>query len=152
MTPRSAGHRLHSRRRRGWGAAVWLVLALGGCSGEADPPSADATTAPAVLGTIPAAVVPTPFPMPPGATESTGSSTSEDEVRVQFEVSPATAAELVAFFDEQLEARGWVVRSRRVADGTTRYRIEGHGWTGAVTVFGDLDPVAFLVQLGTVQE
>lgn len=131
---------------------MWLVLALGGCNGEADTPSADATTEPAVSATIPGSVVPTPFPVPPGATESTGSSTSQDQVRVQFEVSSATAVDLVAFFDEQLEARGWVVQSRREADGTTRYRIEGHGWTGAVTVLGDLDPVAFLVQLGAVQE
>lgn len=152
-------HQPRSRARHGWAVALCLALTLGlgGCGGQPDPPSADgttapATTAPATSATTPQPPIPTAFPVPPGATESTASSTGQDSVRVQFEVTPSSAAELVGFFDEQLEAQGWTVSGRRQADGTTRYRIEGHGWTGAVTVFGDLDPVAFLVQLGTAPE
>lgn len=93
-------------------------------------------------------MVPESFPMPSGVTDATSASSDEDEVHVQFEVD-SSYDNLLSFFDGELPSRGWELINRREADDTTRYRIEGHGWTGAVTVFGGLDPVAFLVQLGT---
>lgn len=86
--------------------------------------------------------------MPPDVTEVTTTSAEPGKVRAQFEVS-FPYEQLVSFFDEELPNQDWQITSRRSSGDTTRYRVEGHGWTGAVTVFGGLEPVAFLVQLGS---
>lgn len=139
-----------ARRTRTALAAVLTVLAIvfvAGCdtSGHDRSTSSPPTTA---VTQAAADMVPESFPMPSNVIGSTSASTDADEVRVQFEVG-SSYEELVTFFDAELTGRDWEVINRREAGDTTRYRIEGHGWTGAVTVFGGLDPVAFLVQLGS---
>lgn len=102
-------------------------------------------------GTSPEDLVPEAFPMPADVTDAASLSDDDDSVHAQFEVD-SSYAQTTQFFESELPARDWEVRSRREAGNTTRYRIEGHGWTGAITVFGGQEPVEFLVQLGTVDD
>lgn len=123
------------------GAAALLLAACGAGAPQGANPSPPAGTAPA-----PSPVLPEAFPLP-DVLASSSLSGDADSIHVQFEVG-STRAETVRFFDAELAARGWEVINRRESGSTARYRIEGHGWTGAVTVFGGLDPVEVLVQLG----
>lgn len=139
-----------ARRTRTALAALLTVLAVvfvAACDTSGQDRSASSPRPTAVTPTA-AGMVPESFPMPSNVIGSTSASTDADEVRVQFEVD-SSYEELVTFFDGELTGRGWEIINRREAGDTTRYRIEGNGWTGAVTVFGGLDPVAFLVQLGS---
>lgn len=129
----------------GAGAALLAAACEGSPPDAAAPPSPPPTTATAA-GPLPQA-----FPTPPDVTGSTDLFNGTDRYHVQLEVA-SSYGETVGFLEEQLPAAGWEVLSRREAESTTRYRIEGHGWTGAVTVFGGDDQVAVLVQLGPPEE
>lgn len=94
--------------------------------------------------------MPEQFPLPPDVVATSSLSTEPDRVHVRFEVS-STGEELVGFLEDGLHAGGWELLNRRRGGDTTRFRIAGHGWTGAVTVFGGSDPAAFLVQLGPAE-
>ena len=127
--------------------AVLAATVIAGCdSAEQGRPSPSPSPSP--TASVQAGLAPEPFPMPPDVIDVTSTSSEADQVRAQFEVS-SSYQQLVDFFDQQLVEHDWEITSKRSSGDTTRYRIEGHGWTGAVTVFGGLDPVAFLIQLGS---
>ena len=123
---------------------VALSLGLAGCATDEGSTSTSAgDTAPAA--TLEGAI-PEPFPEPPEITDYDELTATDEDIQVQWEIA-ATVDQAVAHYDDALPETGWEVLSRRTGGDSTRYRIEGHDWTGAVTVLGG-DPVKVLLQLG----
>ena len=127
--------------------AIALIALVGACGGDTSttaPPDGTTTTA-APTVTLEGAI-PEPFPEPPEITDYDELTATDEDIQVQWEIA-ATVDQATAHYDDALPETGWEVLSRRTGGDSTRYRIEGHDWTGAVTVLGG-DPVKVLLQLG----
>lgn len=126
---------------------VAVAVIVIGCQGEpgstttAEPP-ASAATEPG-----PTARIPDEFPQPPEVEDFDELILSSEDIQVQWETGMSTQ-DVVEFYDQALPDRGWEVLSRREGGDSTRYRVQGHGWDGAVTVL-DGQPVKIVLQLGS---
>lgn len=125
---------------------VAVAVIVIGCQGE---PGSTTTEPPASAATEPGPIarIPDEFPQPPEVEDFDELILSSEDIQVQWETGMSTQ-DAVEFYDQALPDSGWEVLSRREGGDSTRYRVQGHGWDGAVTVL-DGQPVKIVLQLGS---